>query len=64
MSLEDDRETVLVMVVIRKRKDQRLPDQLTDALADRAYNLIAVYGKTAEVTAQLVTMPRPAWEMA
>lgn len=63
MNSEDDRETVLVMVAIRKRKGQQLPGTLTDALADRAYNLISVYGKTADVTAQLVTLPVQAWEL-
>lgn len=64
MNSEQDRETVLLMVAIIKRKGQRLPDTLTDAIADKAYNLIAVSGKTAEVTAQIVTIPQPVWEVA
>ncbi len=62
MSLANDRERIAVLVWIDQRKGERLPDNLTDVLADKAYNLIAISGKTANVCAQIVKMPALAWE--
>jgi hypothetical protein len=50
--------------VLIETKEPLKPDiELCDMLATRAYNLIALHGKTAEVTAKIVEMPPLPWEV-
>jgi hypothetical protein len=56
-------KTILTILIEHK---EPLPANLslTDDLAQRAFNLIAQHGKTADATAQLASMPPLPWEKA
>ena len=52
-----------VITVLIESKEPLKPDlDLCDLLATRAYNRIAMFGKTADVTAQITEMPALPWE--
>jgi hypothetical protein len=53
----------VINVLIESKEPLKGDLDLCDLLASRTYNRIAMFGKTADVTAKLVEMPPLAWEV-